>query len=576
MLLQRLADYADQMEELPPPMYQPTAVRYIIRLTEEGRPLGAPIDTADRANRATEKGVRRFVPAAKRTSGIEPMLLADKADYALGFASEGDRPEQITRRHESFVDLVRDCAGDTDEPAVRAVERFLDGPDRVALPLPTDFDPTAVVTFQVGSALPIDLPTVRAFWQQRRLVADAADSPDLQCVICGNVRPALRRHLFKIKGIPNGQTSGTELISANERAYESYGLSNSLIAPTCSACAEKYANALNTLLRSETTHLRVGDLKFAFWTARQVGFDFLELFSNPSQGEVTELLSAVWTGRRAATEIDAAEFYALALSASGARAVVRSWITTTVEQARRRLARYFALQELIHADGTPSTPASLRYLTDGTIRFGGKEQPPPVIAESLVALALNGTPLPMAVLFHAVRRCRAEQKVTRQRAMLIKMVFASHDFRDGRSDTMRGLDESNENPAYVCGRLLAILDSIQYYSLGRPNATLVDKFYGTASSAPASVFGTLLHNTQHHLAKLRKKGEGIALEKRLTQALGLLKEFPRTLTLPEQGQFAIGYYHQRAFNMSGGTAGSESQLAPDASASESDESMSDV
>nr|MBA2520941.1 type I-C CRISPR-associated protein Cas8c/Csd1 [Chloroflexia bacterium] len=451
MLLQQLADRADQMDDLPPPMYQSLPIRYIVRLTSDGRSLGAPIDTANREDRETRSGKRRFAPEIKRSSKIEPKLLADKSDYSLGHVADGDRPEQIARRHESFVELVRACARETREPAVLAVEAFLSGPHRTELPLPDDFDPAASLTFQVDGVMPIDLPSVRAFWRDRLTPPDNAGGPRLECVICGQVRPVLQRHLFKIKGIPNGQTSGTELISANERAYESYGLSNSLIAPTCSGCAEKYANALNALLRSVATKLRVGDLVFVFWTAKQVGFDFLNFIANPNEGEVKELISSVWTGRSAAADLDSVAFYALALSASGARAVVRSWITTTVENARRQVARYFALQELIHADGTPSTPAPLRYLTDATVRFGGKEQPPPVVAESLVALALNGTPLPLEVLFHAVRRCRADQSVTRPRAMLIKMVFETQRPSGEGSTSMRELDETRNDPAYVCG-----------------------------------------------------------------------------------------------------------------------------
>ena len=69
---------------------------------------------------------------------------------------------------------------------------------------------------------------------------------------------------------------------------------------------------------------------------------------------------------------------------------------------------------------------------------------------------------------------------------------------------MSELDLSNHEPAYLCGRLLAVLDAIQSRALNNPNTTIVDRFYGSASSAPASVFGTLLHGAQAHLSKLRK------------------------------------------------------------------------
>ena len=233
---------------------------------------------------------------------------------------------------------------------------------------------------------------------------------------------------------------------------------------------------------------------------------------------------------------------------SGARVVVKDWIDTTVGEARARLARYFALQHLVEWDGSESTPVRITYLANATVHR--KATAPPIVSKSLVRLALAGDPLPLDLLYLAVRRNRAEQRVTRNRAMLIKMVLASRSLKPGEEkiNTMSELDSANTQPAYVCGRLLATLDRIQRVALGSPNATIIDKFYGTASSAPASVFGTLLHGAQNHLGKVRgtRTSTFNALDRQLQDILALLNAFPRTLTLEEQGLFALGFYHQRA------------------------------
>jgi CRISPR-associated protein Csd1 len=105
--------------------------------------------------------------------------------------------------------------------------------------------------------------------------------------------------------------------------------------------------------------------------------------------------------------------------------------------------------------------------------------------------------------------------------------------------------ETQSHPAYKCGRLLAVIERIQSAAIGNPNATLTDRYYGSASTAPASVFGVLLRMTQPHLSKLRKQREGlaIALERALQDAMP--DHFPTTLSQTEQGLFALGYYHQR-------------------------------
>jgi CRISPR-associated protein Csd1 len=135
--------------------------------------------------------------------------------------------------------------------------------------------------------------------------------------------------------------------------------------------------------------------------------------------------------------------------------------------------------------------------------------------------------------------------------MLIKMVLGSQpNATEWDESKMSDLELDSREPAYLCGRLLATLDVIQQRALGNPNATIVDKFYGTASSAPASVFGTLLHGAQAHMGKLHRDSRGTfnALEEQLETILEPLGTFPKTLSLQEQGLFALGFYHQRAAN----------------------------
>ena len=113
------------------------------------------------------------------------------------------------------------------------------------------------------------------------------------------------------------------------------------------------------------------------------------------------------------------------------------------------------------------------------------------------------------------------------------------------------LDNTNKEPAYLCGRLFALLEKIQREALGSVGASIVDRFYGSASSAPASVFGNLMRGSQAHLSKLRKnekkKGLHGYFQKQLEEIAAHLMEFPLKLTLQQQGLFALGYYHQHAY-----------------------------
>ncbi|MER3485131.1 MAG: type I-C CRISPR-associated protein Cas8c/Csd1, partial [Chloroflexota bacterium] len=245
MLLQRLKEYAEARLQLPPRLYTEVPVRYIIELDSSGRLLApAPVDTADRASPQTRRGTRRYAPSVQRASRIKPLLLADNAEYTLGLAREQSNPQRVQECHRAYLELLHQCARETGEPAVQAVLHFLQNSPLSRLELPEDFDRGAFITFRVGDSFVVDLPAVQAFWAQWNDPA-AAGAPKMQCLVCGQERPVLRRLQEKVKGVPGGQSSGTALISANAPAFESYGLSESLIAPTCAECGEKFTKAIN-------------------------------------------------------------------------------------------------------------------------------------------------------------------------------------------------------------------------------------------------------------------------------------------------------------------------------------------
>lgn len=66
-----------------------------------------------------------------------------------------------------------------------------------------------------------------------------------------------------------------------------------------------------------------------------------------------------------------------------------------------------------------------------------------------------------------------------------------------------------DDPAYNCGRLLAIFDDLQMkaHEYRLEGAGVVERYYGTASSAPNSAFGILWRLHQHHLKKISRQGD---------------------------------------------------------------------
>ena len=436
----------------------------------------------------------------------------------------------------AYLDLVREAAVQTKLPEVQAVLQFLESAPRESLHLPEGFDEGAAISFSVDGVWVVDLPPVQAFWA--RSFQDP-EAPIMQCLVCGEDRPAMERLPLKVKGVPGGQTSGTSIISANTDAFESYGLEASLIAPVCDACAQDFTKGLNRLLGDQSSRLRMGSCVYVFWTRGEVPFDVVSLLERPEPKDVESLIGSIWRSRESGP-VAAERFYAAALSGSGGRAVVRDWIDATVPEIQKNLEAWFRRQRISGRDGAPTvyglwalagaTVRDLRDVTEQTVT-------------QMVRSALLGLPLPESLLAAAIRRNAAEQGVTAPRAALIKAVLAAR--YDWKEDDMVELDQTRTEAAYHCGRLLAVLERAQQQAIGVSAVT--ERYYGSASTAPASVFGALMKGVVHHLAKLERDKPGAyrGIQRDLGEIASQIKEFPRTLTLREQGLFALGYYHQR-------------------------------
>jgi CRISPR-associated protein Csd1 len=147
------------------------------------------------------------------------------------------------------------------------------------------------------------------------------------------------------------------------------------------------------------------------------------------------------------------------------------------------------------------------------------------------------------------KRYEAENALAARAALIRACLVRSPNIT--RKEISVSLDTSCAETAYVLGRLLAVLDKAQSLAIPGANATIVDRYYGTASTAPATVFPTLLQKGQQHLGKLRGDSERPwafkVVDKALTEVTEHLKAspFPKTFSLGNQGLFALGFYHQR-------------------------------
>ena len=500
----------------------------------------------------------------RKTSGIRPRLLADNSEYVLGDYrrdSAASKVAKVAQRHLAFIELSNLCAQETEEPTLKAVTEFLNKWSFDPSMIPADLRPDDNITFRVEGVIPaVDLRSVQNFWANYIAEGGArkAEQNTGTCLVTGNYGPVAKRMPVPVKGLFRiGGKAENSLVTANEDAFESYGLKNSLTSPISPEAGEKFGKALNHLLNDDKSRIFIGPSVYVFWTREESAFDPL-IMIRPDSESVKMLLGSAFSGTER-TDVGANDFYALALSASGARTVVRDWLETTVPDAQENLKRWFRAQRVVDTRGEPGHPLGLFPLAAGAYRDAGKEMTPQVPA-ALVRAAIKGGRVPEDLLARAVRRNRSEGDVSRQRAALMKLVLIYGG--ETMAETLEELNPQVEEPAYHCGRLLAELEELQRAAIPGVKATIVDRYYGAASSTPASVFGTLMRNHSSHVGKIRRErpGVGVAIQDRIgeiTEKIGAA--FPTTLTMRQQAIFALGFYHQRAHNRAEAKAAREAR-----------------
>ncbi len=553
--------YQRSSSDSMPSMYGKIKIRWLIPINADGSLRGSFLDQKG-ATKAELRGKEWVVPDLIRSSGVKPKLLADNGEYVLGLQKEGADAKKVSERYRQFRELILRCAEVTQEPSVLAIVRFYErwNPESFQQ---EGVDPADNFTFEVHGVIDRlmyparaveNLLTIQDFWAS---YTAGEDSPKMMCLVTGKTNvPVEVRLPGKIKGVPNGQTAGTSLVSANAAPFSSYGLENSLTSPISRDAAEGFNNALNQLITGQRTRVYLGPVVYTFWTREDSGVDLIcDCMDEDQPEEVRDLFRGAQAGQRR-FGIVGDRFYALGLSASGGRAVVRSWIDVPIEAVRHGLDVWFEAQTIVDKYGQiPDRPYfSVKSLARAMYRKGEdfEMQCSKLIDAALVA----DRRLPGEMLARAVRRTAIEHDLPHHRAALIKLILTKNnvihpDIPMNKLNLDPIFADETDTMAYHCGRLLAHLESVQRAALGEINTTLIDRYYGAASQTPGKVFGELVKDAQAHLRKLRVTKPGVheALQQRLEGIMVMFSpatQFPNMLTMQQQSIFALGYYHQRA------------------------------
>lgn len=108
------------------------------------------------------------------------------------------------------------------------------------------------------------------------------------------------------------------------------------------------------------------------------------------------------------------------------------------------------------------------------------------------------------------------------------------------------LDLTNNNQAYLCGRLFAIFEKIQQEANpSGVNSTIRDQYFDSFSCTPNVAFARLSALSNHHLQKLSHDKQ-VYFERLKGEVMDNIDPngLPAHFSLDDQSRFTIGYYHQ--------------------------------
>ncbi len=497
----------------------------------------------------------------KRSSGVAANFLCDNSSYCLGIDAKG-KPARSLQCFAACRELHLQILKDVPGKAAQALRTFFTTwePEKAAEhpALAQDLDEICKggnIVFLVDGGFVQEDPDIIAAWQAFQ--GQSSDKDSIRCLVTGQKASLARLHP-SIKGVMGAQSSGASLVSFNAPSFESYEHEQGANAPVGSYAAFAYTQALNYLLSDRDHVQRAGDTTLVFWaeSAEPVFQDFfnMSLFptdtKNLSESDFSAAVKKLAEGKPIHWNnvlLDPnARFYVLGLSPNAARLSVRFFWQNSFGKFLENVQKHYDRLEIIRPSYDKFPYLSIYWLLQETVNKNSRNAAPaPQLAGDVLRAVLNDAPYP-ATLRNAVNlRIRADHEVTRGRAAILKAYYSKNKNKLCPEEVLTvELNKNSKYLPYVLGRLFSVLETVQEAANPNINTTIKDRYFNSACATPAMVFPTLINLAQKHLKKL-KPNQVTYYNKQIEDLMERITcTYPAHLTLPEQGAFQIGYYHQ--------------------------------
>ena len=581
MLIKALCNYYDILAangHILPDAYSKENIHYKIALTEDGQIdeiLNCQKEEPSVRGKTRRIPVEMKMPRRINFPGVKANIIDHRPFYLFGLNMEegslttSSKNDKAAKSHKVFVETNLTFTENISSPVVVAFRNFLlswKPEDQVEnkhlLGIKGDLLKSNFVFCLSGSPdyLLHEDPEVKKKWETiyaEKQMTTECTTQIAQCAVTGETEPIARLH-DKIKNVRGALSSGAVLIGFNNAAETSYGNIQSYNSNISEAAMKKYTEALNFLLASDKHTAVLDDMTIVFWamSSKDTQEDlFIKLFlgqqdqmdTEKTDTMLKELLKDACDANvteerlRSLDMIDPnVDFYMLGLKPNFSRLSVKFIIRRKYADVLWNIARF---QKDLQVTEEFRSVALWQIKREMISPKSKNDKVNPAIIAKLVDAVFNGGAYPDSLLEVIVRRVKADEKDKKLNKVRAGIIKACINSKTKKEELKVSLDKTNQTPAYLCGRLFAVLEKLQQDAANaKLNRTIKDVYFASASAKPALVFPKLIRLAQSHLTKLKSP---VYYNKLIGELIdGLNGEFPETFRLRDQGRFIVGYYQQ--------------------------------
>lgn len=553
MILKALYDYYNRCEGLSAKGLEQKEIGYLIVIDKDGAFVRIESRMKDKKTAQTFLVLQTIKRSGRKYA---PNILWDNYEYVIGGADES------AKKHDTFIRMIEKLKEQvSSDRYLNANSEFYKKNEKLEDIIKNDvlYEEMHKSKKNISFLLQGESKIAAENEKVWNLILNQSADDGIYgiCLVTGKKDSVARLHTT----IKLTKDTGPLVSFKTDRGYDSYGKEQGYNAQISGDAEFAYTTALNAMLQKGSHNkFSVGNRTFVFWAssnseaAEQTEGSLFDLLGyteeevddpNAKIEQVRKVFKAINSGSLKTSLED--RFYILGLAPNSARIAVVYWSECSLKEFAGKILCHFKDMEIKDTRIDKKPYMGIKSILAAVTLNGKQSEATPNLPEAVVKSIFQGTPYPFTLFSACIRRIRAESgnkdTIRIARMAIIKAYLNRINDNNKKIETM--LDKSNTNQGYLCGRLFAVLENLQYAA--NKQDSIRSGYMNAASSTPSAVYPTILKLSNSHYSKLAKDKKGLAIyfDNQKKEIMAQISDFPDTLDLSDQGRFFLGYYHQK-------------------------------